>query len=75
MLEIISREGFPMKRGYIPPLTERGTKSVTSISPKVKIPPPPIPWILLPMIIIVKLVAIAATMEPTAKNSDDARTN
>jgi hypothetical protein len=60
---------------YIPPLTDRGTKSVTRISPRVKIPPPPIPWILLPMIIIVKLCATAATTDPTAKNKDDVRTN
>jgi hypothetical protein len=76
----------------IPPRTERGTKSVTSISPKVKIPPPPIPWIERPTSlgsqlegchsarmrqthIMVKFVATAATMDPTAKNKEEHRTS
>jgi hypothetical protein len=75
MLENVSRKKYRRGEDYIPPLTDRGTKSVTRISPRVKIPLPPIPWILLPMIIIVKLFATAAMTEPTAKNNDDARTN
>ncbi len=59
----------------IPPRTERGTKSVTRISPKDMIPPPPMPWIERPTNIIVKFVATAATTDPTKKNKIDARTN
>jgi hypothetical protein len=45
------------------------------ISPRTKIPPPPIPWIDLPTSIYVKSLATAATTDPTAKNIKDTMTS
>jgi hypothetical protein len=47
--------------------------SVTMISPRAMIAPPPIPWTDLPTSIRVKLFAMAARREPSAKKKDATR--
>lgn len=55
------------------PRSRNGTKSVTMISVRAMIPPPPIPWIERPTRITVKLSATLATMAPAVKKTNATR--